>query len=630
LLSALVLLALSCLELAVRQQFGLLIPRLSDYSAVLFALALPLLCASALSLCVVAVILRLRGSRPVSLGQLVPGTCVDAVTRLLFAEAWLGAAEEAHAMPALLPGLVYVVLLPTALTWMSLVLFTRISRRGPSSLGTLSLLCGTLLLSGLLLWSFPRSYASEPAATDSDNLLLVTIDTWRHDHLSSHPRAVAADLTPRLDELATRGLLFTQARAHSPLTVPSHAAMLSGLRPWEMGLVSNSGRVSPGVRWLPELLEQEGFVTGAVVSGAVLRGRRGFARGFARFHDDLHPAAGLRSLVLTRLLAQLGIKQQRSLFRATADRAVRRSQSFIARQRGRWFLWMHLYDPHGPFEAASEDAGPGAPEAALAALPDPCLYSQRPRDGFSLAGALAAFGVQQGLPSCSDTRLLSQRVRGYQREVRGADAAVGELLDWLQQRGELASTSVIVTADHGESLTEHGEWMSHQFSPYEPVLRVPLIVVPAGGTTGQVSTALVEHRDLPATAAELVGLRSAVAGRSWTRQLGAEAGRPTVASLAPARPGEHSGSTGGPHLRVAVRDRESSLVLGPGKQLEFYDLQADPAQLRDLNRDEAYQPPAELVDEASKVSSRFLSEAQESPTLEDPELDALRELGYRD
>jgi len=611
-----------------RHSFGLLIPLPSDYAAALLVVGPWLAAASGVSALVVWSILRVRGQGAVATAQLAPSICLDSVARLVFAEAWLGAAEEAHGSAALVPGLVYVLLLPTCITWLSVILLARWSPpTAPPMLPGVLLLCAISLVA---VFSARPGRAADDGLQGASNLLLVTIDTWRFDHLSAHPEAVADGLTPRLDALAERGLLFTQARAHAPLTVPSHAAMLSGLRPWEMGLFGNSGRVPPGSRWLPEVLAREGYATGAVVSGGVLRGKRGFARGFARFHDDLQPSAGLRSLVACRLLVQLGLRERPPLFRAAADRALRRSKAFVSRQKGPWFLWMHLYDPHRPY------SGPGrVPEttdstALLAAFPDPCSYSQQARPDSSLATMLAAASGQAVGVSCTDQGPLSRQVRGYQREVRTADAAVGELLDWLEQRGQLERTAIIVTADHGESITEHGEWMSHQFSAYEPVLRVPLIVVPPGGGEARVSGALVEHRDLPRTVAEMLALRSAVAGRSWLDQVGASSGRSTVASLAQARPGEPGGSTSGPRLRISVRDLEASLVLGPGERLESYDLQADPAQIHDLAEDAGHQPPPHLLEEVKGLHAQLAEEQGSSRDPADPALDALLRLGYRE
>lgn len=637
------LLALSWLELALRHSLGLLIPLPSDYRAVAVALGPWLACASGISAALVWVLLRLRAPRHVSVMQLAASIALDSAARLLFAEAWLGAAHEAHTPAALLPGLVYVLLVPTALTWGALALFARRPPGGPSPLA--AVLAAAVAVAVLAVLSIAPTRAANEARGAADgaqppppNLLLVTIDTWRYDHLSAHPSAVAADLTPRLDALAKRGLLFSEARAHASLTVPSHAAMLSGLRPWEMGLLSNSGRVPPGVRWLPEILADEGFATAAVVSGAVLRGRRGFSRGFARFHDDLQPSAGLGSLVASRLLVQLGLRGRRTLFRAPAQRAVTRSKAFVARQQGPWFLWMHLYDPHQPYgePPRSEEAGAGkaarAGLAALDALADPCDFAQPPRGQFSLAAMLAATSQQREPPSCEARGGLASNVAAYQREVRTADAAVGELLDWLQQRGDLATTAIIVTADHGESITEHGEWMSHQFSPYEPVLRVPLLVVPPGGVPPRHSEALVEHRDLPRTAADLLGLRSALAGRSWLQQLDGDAGQASVASVTQVRPAEAVPGAGpsGPRVRFAVRDRRWSVVTGPGERLESYDLQADPAQMRDLAGNAEHQPAAALVHEAQRLLRQLADEQSPTAAPADPELDALRGLGYRD
>ena len=613
-LAAALVVALSCLELALRQRQSLLIPLPTDFLAAVRVLtpwlSLAVLCSSAL----VASLLTVRRQETPPLFALCSVLFLDATLRLLFGEAWLGAAHEMQVSASLLPGLFWVLILPTLVAWGALLAVERMRPTTPA----------LVLLGGLALGLFAGVLALLPPGSDAatslrgeqtrSNLLLVTIDTWRYDHLSAHPAAVSSTLTPGLDSLARTSIVFSEARSHAPLTVPAHASMLSGLRPWELGMPSNAASVPPGARWLPELLRAEGYATGAVVSGAVLRGQAGFARGFDSFHEDLHEHAGLEELIAVRLLKQLGRRTVRPVFRAAAPRALERSKTFIARSQRPWFLWMHLFDPHSPYPAIAQGNSP------LSGLPNPCSFPQELHNDAPFADLLPTPPPLEAARGCKDQDALESKVRGYQRQVQIADAAVGNLLNWLTARGAIEQTAVIVTADHGESLTEHGLWMSHQFSPYEPVLRVPLLVHPAGGTTGRVSDVLVQHRDLPASASELLGLRSAISGRSWLDRaadvgVAADGQRPslTVASSAQVRPERRSAGDSpdkseaaeSTRMRIAVRDGRRSVILGPGASLERYNLLDDPAQQIDLSASEESPQDAELLEEARTIQQQW-------------------------
>ena len=579
---------------------------------------------------------RLRRLGPIPLAIVL---AVDAATRQVLGEAWLGALADERLDATVLPGFFYFGLLPTLTTGLVLLGVTRLGRRSGAAAATGGL---ALLAVGLL----PVARASKEPPPDAPNLLLVTIDTWRYDHFSAHPRAVDDTLTPNLDALASRGTLFVEARAHVPITVPSHASMLSGRTPWEHGIMTNGGRVDPALPWLPAELQAAGWSTGAVVSGAVIRGRRGFDRGFDRFHDDLRDPPRVADLVTVRLGRLLRGQDDPTVFRAAAERAVRRAGGFLdSVGSGRpWFLWVHLYDVHLPHTVDAEAAAPFR-ETALEGLPDPCRYRDHPAPiagpgGLGVGAGIGPERARERERRCADTDRLRERLASYRAEVRVADAAVGRLLQIVDDRGETGRTAVIVTADHGESLTEHGTRLAHQFSAYEPVLRVPLLVVPAGSEVGTVSDALVQHRDLPATALELLGRPDPTRGRSW---LGSE-GLPHVVSVvhvpflgmlrAMRRRADGLPMDGarppGPPLRVAVRDKDRSLVSTPGVGDELYDLSGDPAQVLDLVSNGGAIVPSDLSEIAAAVAAAVSKEEPERLDPDDPDIEALRALGYTD
>lgn|GEM_PF-3153795 len=611
------MLAGQAVELAWRQRAGALIPLPSDQFAALSSA--PVILGAVLTAGALHWGLWRRSPGPLLLAVLV-----DAGLRVVLTEAWLGGASEqgAEALPA--AGVLWAGIVPTAAGFSAGWLAERGGRWGRTRGGAAGAVAAMGLLSALVLSGAADAPAGHAPDDAPPNLLLVTIDTWRHDHLSAHPDAVAPDLTPHLDRLARRGWQFTQARAHAPLTVPSHASLLSGQGPWEHGLLGNGARVAPETPWLPETLKRAGYSTAAVVSGAVLRGRRGFGRGFDRFHDDLVEPAAVHDLVAMRLSRLLRGQPTPKTFRAEAPRALSRATAWLDRTEGPWFLWVHLYDAHTPHSAKPV---PGVDEGALDALPDPCAYRDHPAPpahGLAVPGALR--GPDRGA-RCRPTDRLADRVRSYRAEVRRADDAVGHLLHRLRQTGELARTAVIVTADHGESLTEHGMRIAHQHSAYEPVLRVPLIVAPPGSTEGRRVDTVVEHRDLPATALAMLGLTGR-SGRSWL-----EGGRPRNAPVAsvtslPGLPVPGRGEDPGfPSVRVAVRDRGHALIWSRSLKTEWYDLAADPHQLVDLA---PTAPLPEGFEAAARAVAAGVGAARRDEEVDDGELEALRALGYVD
>jgi arylsulfatase A-like enzyme/Tfp pilus assembly protein PilF len=266
------------------------------------------------------------------------------------------------------------------------------------------------------------------------NILLITIDTLRADALSG------AAKTPTLDALAARGTRFTFAHAHAVLTRPSHASILTGLYPYEHGVRDHSGyRVQPGTVTLATLLKAQGFATGAFVGGAPLTKAFGLDPGFD-VYDDHFGRADASDFSLAERPAG-----------AVVDAAV----TWIGAQQGRWFAWVHVFDPHAPYR------------------PPPPFdkdYAGRP----------------------------------YYGEVAYVDRALQPLLD-LAGRGP-RPTAVVVTGDHGEGLGDHGE-LTHGTFAYESTLHVPLILAQLPGRAGAaaVSNAPVRHIDIVPTLLDAVG-----------------------------------------------------------------------------------------------------------------------------
>ena len=303
-----------------------------------------------------------------------------------------------------------------------------------------------ILVAGAWLW-FSRANAFTLARTGDRNVLLVTIDTLRADALGSYGGRAA---TPNLDALAAQGARFTFAHSHAVLTLPSHASILTGRYPYEHGIRDNGGfRVRDGETTLATQLKPRGFSTGAFISAFPLDQRYGLQTGFDHYDDRV---------------SEVGRTTEVAIPERRADVTVTAAIDWIGRQSGKWFSWVHVFDPHAPYSAPDE------------------WKSRYPSDA-------------------------------YAGEVAWTDAALGPLLRALdaQQR----PTLVIVTADHGESLGEHGE-MTHGVFAYEATLHVPLIVaeVTPGRTPprGIRVDAPARHVDLVPTILDLIGEDRAPAG----------------------------------------------------------------------------------------------------------------------
>jgi arylsulfatase A-like enzyme/Flp pilus assembly protein TadD len=368
-----------------------------------------------------------------------------------------------------------------------------------------------LLLPGGLGCSPRRAGSAAPR-----HLVLVTIDTLRADRLGAYgSRDVAS---PTLDRLAREGAMAAEATVEVPLTRPSHVSLLTGLRPFRSSIRDNvSPSLPAGVPTLATLLKDRGFATAAFVSSVVLSAQSGLQRGFDVYGDTFPDLGGDDARFLNSV-------QKRG--DETLGEAVRWLES---RPPGRLFLWLHLYDPHDPYE-------PPEPFASR--------YAGRPYDG----------------------------------EVAWSDALVGRLDETMARLGLREQTLLVVTSDHGEGLGEHGE-SAHGFFVYQSTLRVPLLLrgpgVPPGTRLGVVARGI----DLAPTLLELLAALPPEGTRFDGRSLAAALrGGP-----APAEAAAYSESLlpllhfGWSDLRV-LREGRWKYIGAP--RHELYDLQADPGETR--------------------------------------------------
>jgi arylsulfatase A-like enzyme/Flp pilus assembly protein TadD len=378
------------------------------------------------------------------------------------------------------------------------------TRRRPAAAAA----CVVAIIAAFVLWARrDRRFALDPLA--DQNVLLVTIDTLRADALGVYGGRAA---TPNLDRLASRGARFTFAHSHAVVTLPSHTSILTGRLPYEHGMRDNAGfRVKEGTVTLATRLKAAGFATGAFVGGFPLTKRFGLTPGFDVYDDQMPELTGAIAV---------------SMPERPANVVVERALTWMGAQTGRFFSWVHVFDPHSPYL-------PPSPHAA-----------------------------------------------DYHGEVAWTDAALGPLFDRLANLSR--PTLVIVTADHGESLGEHGE-LTHGMFAYESTLRVPLIVTrvtPREGSspTPVIVDAPVRHVDVAPTVLEALGLPtdSSLGGVSLAAAIrGDRSDRPTYFESM-----TFNLVRGWAPLRGVIAERRKFIDLPIP---ELYDLAADPREEHDLS-----------------------------------------------
>ena len=314
------------------------------------------------------------------------------------------------------------------------------------------------------------------------NLVLITVDTLRADHLGAWGSLLEA--TPRLDALAETGVVFHHAYTPSPFTMGATASLLTGLHPFETAIYSNKSVLQPDIDSLATLLHAQGWRTAAVVSNFALRRGMGLFRGFDSYDDRMREKEAVRDVV------------ERTAPKTTAA-ALRALDRLREAGGAPFFLWVHYQDPHGPYTP---------PEA----LRDRFLASARSapdgRKQLPTAAVAGSGGIPKYQKLAGENEVAFYRA-GYAGEVKFMDRSVGELLDGLQERGLLDASVIAFTADHGESLGENDFWFAHGRLLTPALNHIPLILRRPGEVSA-VREDVASLLDLLPTLVQAVGGRA--------------------------------------------------------------------------------------------------------------------------
>lgn len=396
------------------------------------------------------------------------------------------------------------------------------------------------------------------------NVLLITLDTVRSDRLGCY--GYAESTSPNLDSLAARGVLFRRAVAPAPITLPSHATILTGLDPHEHGVRNNSGfALDSSQKTLTEALSGKGYATGATLGAFPVEKRFGLAQGFGVYDDDFPIAQDIAAL--------------RQVQREASD-VTKKALGWIDKNKGKpFFHWAHYFDPHFPYE-------PPAPYAKA---------FENPYDG----------------------------------EIAKMDAALGDLIKGLERMRLLDKTWILCVGDHGESLGEHGE-LTHTMliygaTQYVPCLLVPPVAwkgLPSAKIRGRVVEEVVRLKDLAPTVIDILGLETsalAASGETLIPLIEGSWEGPGAAYMETLVPSLECGWS---ELR-GVRTSRWCYIAAP--EPELYDVVSDPGEVKNV-----YKENPEIVRRLSALCDSFVDRDVGLNTVApDPEAVArLRNLGY--
>ena len=441
------------------------------------------------------------------------------------------------------------------------------------------------------------------------HVLFISVDTLRADYVGC--LGAARDATPAIDRLAAAGYCFAAAYAPRGETGPSLATVLTGRNPTHHGVYENWHRLAHDVATLPALLGRAGYETAAIVANPVVEACR-LGRDFQRF----------------RCTAVAGEPQWRWDAAAVEEACV-----FLAgreAQAAPFFLWVHLMDPHSPWQPAPEDRGRFARHTLGL-------------DGSRAQVEDAMFGDER-----FDAEDLEEIRAMYAEEAAGSDRRVGRLLDALRAAGLEDSTIVVFFSDHGEELGDHHGYFFHSASVYRQVLHVPLIVRVPGArpdASRRMRTDVpVSLADIAPTVAGLAGisfpsdadgvdLRVLMAeGRLERDAVFTEFKQEIIGVITASHHYIHNPGLYTPVAVPSVRGGEAPSVWARRElkctvaARELYDLRADPLQQRDIAR-EREALCHELAARAEAYAAGRTPRAPEA-VASAKDVSALEEMGY--
>lgn len=425
------------------------------------------------------------------------------------------------------------------------------------------------------------------------HVFLITIETFRPDHSSLY--GYSRETTPNLAKIAAEGAVLQRHYVQAPYTRPSLSSLVTSRYPASLGIVENIPPLPASANTMAEMFANSGYVTGGFVAQYLLSAHFGFNQGFHYFYN--HPNDTTTDVVYGDMMPWLA-----------------------AHKADNTFLWTHLFDPHGPYRPTDDYAKRFEGDALWNADTQQLTAGQGKLTGPFIPGYVA------------DGAELSRRhyVARYDAEIAFVDNRIGQLVDWIKAEGMANSSMVIVTADHGESMTDHDRYFCHG-SLYDNDVRVPAVVwAPGRVKPATVVTERTTHLDLVPTMLDYAGAGSqkGLKGKSIRGILDGKSKSAQPFSVAVVGQGTEE--------KLAVYDASTLKIIvnNKGEALEAYDLATDPAETNNLI--------GTRKADADKMAAAYrtwmaeqLKDDLPTPTkpairkpIKDDELEKLRELGY--
>ncbi len=453
---------------------------------------------------------------------------------------------------------------------------------------------GLIAIAGVI---FALHYLRDRSPHPPDNVILIVMDALRADHLScnGYQTSRSVPLTPNIDRLAREGINFKNAFCHISLTLPSMSTLFTSLYPSVHGIRSNEGRLPDAAVTLAEVFQRNDYKTAAFVSGGYVKSEFGLSRGFDIYVDNYDKITNL-SKKAVKWLKETGPTK--------------------------FFMYFHALETHVPYNPPDEYK-----------IPDDYSWDHIWAGSIQFVDKYKKANLQD---IYNQEGFAEKVVRLYDGEIKYADTEWGAFFDELRSLGLYDDTLIILTADHGEELGEHGEFGHKKL--YEETTRVPLIMKLPGKQqkiANRVIDSLVGHIDIMPTMNGLAKMPFPdypLQGRNlWPLLKGKKTRDRTIFM-------ERGNLLG-------LRTKDYKLLMGPQARppLEFYDLAKDPQEKSDLSASaekDTVSAKRKLVaslgqinQENERLALRFTGKNRKASSPEDREKrksleEDLRSLGY--
>ena len=485
----------------------------------------------------------------------------------------------------------------------------------------------TLAVIALAALSHPERRLPETSTAGATDVLLITVDTLRADHVGCYGAADAH--TPTIDALARDGVLFEDATSQANTTGPSHTTILSGLYPAEHGALSNGVWLAARTRTLADTLSRTHSTAGFVSGFTLVEEACGLASRFDWYDDQLLAWPWMPRVAERLHLVQSVIRfaKSRHFDVSRADRPAAQTVDAAidwlhSRGDEALFTWVHMYDPHAPYQPPAEFARLHQVEPDA----EPNWYAMETSQREGLVADPSAVAAMHAL---------------YKGEISYADAQIARLLEALAATKRLDKTLIVLTSDHGEGLGSHGYWFDHGTYLFDEELHVPLIVrLPRSAHAGVRVKPQVRLLDIAPTVLDVLGIPSAMTttGASLMPLVN---GLPEANERASFALSDTSGDMSGFAIegrRMSLRSRGHKLIWTSSHWLdttrvaertEYYGLALDADEQRDLRAGgNVPAAPFEDLEHSMEKWREATAALKPQQDLDGAVIEQLRKLGY--